>query len=67
MRNRVGALELTQISAGPTRGVKNDNPKLREDPLNKLITLAVATVLIALAPAANATVVWTFYETGCTT
>jgi len=34
--------------------------------MNKLIALAVATVLIALAPAANATVVWTFYETGCT-
>ena len=34
--------------------------------MNKLIALAVAIVLIALAPAANATVVWTFYETGCT-
>ena len=34
--------------------------------MNKLIALAVATVLIALAPAANATVVWTFFETSCT-
>jgi len=34
--------------------------------MNKLIALAVATVLIAISPAANATVTWTFYETGCT-
>jgi hypothetical protein len=34
--------------------------------MSKLMALAAATVLIALAPAANATVVWTFFETGCT-
>ena len=34
--------------------------------MNKLIALAVATVLTALAPAADATVTWTFIETSCT-